>query len=147
VVRLLLEYGAMPEVEAFCIAAARGATQIVQLLLDNSADVNAKGGEYDAALEAALRGGFLLPKPPPLSEVVEPRIGYGVDTNAICADIDSTPLYAATSLEITQVVKLLLQKGVDPNARGGEFGSALKVALERRNKELIILLIANGAVI
>lgn len=44
---------------ALQVASYRGNLDIVQLLLDNGADVNAQGGDYGNALEAASKQGHL----------------------------------------------------------------------------------------
>jgi ankyrin repeat protein len=151
VVRLLLEHGAYPTSEALLNAAATGNTQMVQLLLANGADVNAMGHDYSTALFETSVGGRppwqQRLRPGTFPRVVKLLSEHGAGPMAICTKSNSTPLYVATSLGKTQVVELLLQKGADPNARCGKFGCPLKVALERRNKKLVILLIANGAVI
>ena len=43
------------------------------------------------------------------------------------------------------IVKLLLEKGVDVNAEGGEYGNALQAALFGGNEAIVKLLLENGA--
>ncbi|KAH8686634.1 hypothetical protein GQ44DRAFT_780905 [Phaeosphaeriaceae sp. PMI808] len=50
------EPGMLPGIRS-ALDAARGHDQIVKLLLDKGADVNAQGGKYSNALQAAIEGG------------------------------------------------------------------------------------------
>lgn len=54
-------------------------------------------------------------------------------------------LYYAAYCGLYEVAALLLSKGADVNAQGGEYGSALQAASARRYKEILELLLSKGA--
>ncbi|KAJ6527979.1 ankyrin repeat-containing domain protein [Mycena vulgaris] len=170
VVRLLLSYGAdfnVPDLHgensntqggrfgtalqaaAFCRPNSK-ALDIVRLLLESGADVNAEGGKYGTALTAAsLRGS---------TDVVQLLLDNGADVNAPGGELGSA-LQAACSEGATDVVRLLLSYGADvngpdlrgenSNAQGGPFGTALQAAAFCRHQskalELVRLLLDSGA--
>jgi ankyrin repeat protein len=81
----------------------------VKLLLDKSADVNAPGGEYGNALQAAsLRG---------RAQVMMLLPDKGADVNAQGGEYGNA-LQAALVEGHEQVVKLLLDKGGNVNVEG-----------------------------
>ncbi|EMD88006.1 hypothetical protein COCC4DRAFT_51902 [Bipolaris maydis ATCC 48331] len=58
---------------------------------------------------------------------------------------DQTPLYLAAQLGHQKTVKLLLDKGAEVNAQGGEYGNALQAAAARNHTAIVELLLNNGA--
>ncbi|KAJ6631778.1 hypothetical protein B0H10DRAFT_1719533, partial [Mycena sp. CBHHK59/15] len=44
-----------------------------------------------------------------------------------------------------EIVRLLLEKGADPNALGGSYGSAIQAASDTGHLEIVKLLIETGA--
>jgi hypothetical protein len=143
--------------------------QMVNLLLDLGAEVNAQGGSYGNVLQAAASNGLV--------EVVELLLDRGAEVNAQSghhgnalqaaarnrsaevvellldrgAEVNSqggffgNALQAAASNGSVEVVKLLLDRGAEVNAPGGHFGSALEAANKRRKIEVVELLLARGA--
>lgn len=101
------------------IASYDGYGEIVQLLLDRGADVNAQGGEYSNALRAASWGGH--------EKVVQILLDRGADVNAEGKEYGSA-LQAASYWGYEKIVQMLLDKGADVNAKGGWYGSALQAA-------------------
>jgi ankyrin repeat protein len=75
---------------------------VVELLLKYGADVNAQGGQYSNALQAASLGGF--------NAVVELLLKYGADVNAQSGQYGNA-LQAASSGRNEAVVELLLKNG------------------------------------
>ncbi|KAJ7274632.1 ankyrin repeat-containing domain protein [Mycena rebaudengoi] len=142
---------------------ASGRTEIVQMLLQKSAHVNAKGGKYGSALQAASKAGHM--------EIACVLLENGADVHAlggkygtalsaavannhmdmICllldngADINSSDLQTACSRGHTKLVEFLLWKGADINAAGGELGSALQAAAANGHADVVQILLDNGA--
>ncbi|KAI1274719.1 ankyrin repeat-containing domain protein [Xylaria sp. FL0933] len=120
---------------------------IVELLLEKGANINAQGGVYGNALQAACyHGGY---------EVVELLIRNGADINvqggvygnalqAASTDKNNRAL-AACCCGGHKVVKLLVKNSVDINAQGGKYGSALQAACYYGGYKVVELLIRNGA--
>ena len=106
------------------------------LLLENGADINAQGGLYGSALEAASYAGN--------EKVVMLLLKNGADINAQGGSYSSA-LKAASYVGNEKVVMLLLENGADVNAHDEIFDSALQVASLRGHKEVVELLLRNGA--
>ncbi len=62
-----------PSISLRCVTAAGGHDQVMQMLLDNGAGVNAQGGSYTNALQAASAGGH--------DQVVQMLLDQGTDVN------------------------------------------------------------------
>jgi ankyrin repeat protein len=117
-------------------AADKGYASIVELLLSQGADVNAQGGEYGNALQAALYRG----KP----AIVELLMSEGANINAQGGKYGNA-LQAASTGSDTDIVKLLLSKGADINAEGGYYGNALQAASHLGKTTIVELLLSKGA--
>lgn len=92
-------------------AASAGAyKQIVKLLLEKGADVNATGGHYGNALQAASATGH--------EESVKLLLDKKADVNATGGYYGSA-LHAVSLEGHQQIVQLLLDNGGDVNATGG----------------------------
>ncbi|KAL4982508.1 hypothetical protein BDW68DRAFT_195264 [Aspergillus falconensis] len=87
----------------------------VDLLLDKGADVNAEGGDYGSALQAASAGGY--------RDIVQLLLDKGADVNAEEGDYGSA-LQAASVRGHQDIVQLLLDKGANVNAEG-DYRSAI----------------------
>ena len=94
-----------------------GHEKVVQMLLDQGADVNAQGGEYGNALQAASVKGH--------EKVVQMLLDQGADVNAQGGNYGNA-LQAASVGGHEKVVQMLLDQGADVNAQGGEYGNALQ---------------------
>ena len=109
---------------------------IVKVLLENGAEVNAIGGEYGNALQAAsLRGDEVI---------VELLLENGAKVNAEGGRFGNA-LQAASFGGTDAIVKLLLENGAEVNAKGGHYGNALQVALQEGYEAIVKLLLENGA--
>ncbi|KAK4220622.1 hypothetical protein QBC38DRAFT_525549, partial [Podospora fimiseda] len=91
------EYG-----NALQAASLEGHQEIVKLLLDEGADVNAQGGLYDNALQAASLEGH--------QEIVKLLLDKGAGVNEQ-GGFYGNALQAASSKDHQEIVKLLLDKG------------------------------------
>ncbi|KAJ7301960.1 ankyrin repeat domain-containing protein [Mycena albidolilacea] len=112
-----------------------GYLEMTNLLIKFGADVNARGGLYETALQAASAKGH--------EAVVQLLIDKGADVNAQ-GGYDGSALQAASAEGHDAVVQLLIDKGADVNAQEGD-GTALQVALDGANYTVVRLLIDKGA--
>jgi hypothetical protein len=117
-------------------AALLGFSTIARLLLDKGAEVNAQGGEYGNALQAASVRGH--------EQVVKTLLDKGAEVNAQ-GGIYGNALQAASVRGHEQVVKMLLDKGAKVNAQGGYFGNALQAASVRGHEQVVKTLLDKGA--
>lgn len=115
---------------------------LYKLLLDNGAHVNAQGGDYGNALQAASFRGHV--------EVVQILLDKGAHVNAQGGNYGNA-LQAASCIGRDEVVQILLDKGADINAQGGKYGNALQGALAGQhefktdNSRVTQILLENGA--
>jgi ankyrin repeat protein len=108
----------------------------VQLLLDKGADVNAQGGEYGNALQAASAGDHEM--------VLQMLLNKGADVNAQGGEYGNA-LQAASYGGHEKIVQTLLDKDADVNAQGGPFGNALQAASYEGHDKIVQLLLDKGA--
>ncbi|KAH6889957.1 hypothetical protein B0T10DRAFT_43770 [Thelonectria olida] len=108
----------------------------IQLLLEKDTDVNAEGGEYGSALQAASARGH--------NKIVQLLLEKGADVNAKGGGHGSA-LQAASLGGHNKIVQLLHEKGADVNARGGRHGSALQAASAGGHDKIVQLLLEKGA--
>ena len=91
-------------------ALGRGSKEMVQLLLDNGANVNAQCGDFGNALQvASVRGD---------KEIVQLLLDNAADVNAEGGCFGNA-LFAATFLELEDIKQLLLDNGAIVNSEGG----------------------------
>jgi ankyrin repeat protein len=107
-----------------------------QKLLEMGADVNAYGGMYGTALQAATSYHH--------AEVVQLLLEKGADVN-IQGGRAGTALQAASSNGDVKIVQLLLAKGADVNMQGGRSGTALQAASSKGHANIVQLLLERGA--
>ncbi|KAJ5171634.1 NACHT nucleoside triphosphatase [Penicillium capsulatum] len=105
-------------------------------LIDKGVDINAQGGTYGNALQAASWRGH--------QDIVSLLLDKGADVNAQGGRYDSA-LYAASWGGHQGIVNLLLEKGADVNAQGGECGNALYTASQGGCQDIVNLLLEKGA--
>lgn len=124
-------------------ASERGHLNIVKLLLDRGAEVNAPPSPVAGrtALQAAARGGF--------GAIVHLLLSLGAQANAPSARYKGiTALQGACLQGNLEIVELLLRSGADVQASGGGFdgdGTALHAAAEKGHVEIVKRLIGAGA--
>jgi hypothetical protein len=106
------------------------------VLLEHRANVNAQGGYYNTALQAAAARGNTY--------VVALLLKYGANVNAQ-GGYFGTVLQAAAAQGDTDMVALLLEHGANVNAQGGYYDTAFQAAKARGNIDVITLLLKCGA--
>ena len=106
-----------------------GMSGVVELLLNQGTDVNAKSGNLGSALSAASKKGH--------ENVVRLLLEKGADVNA-----DSSALWKASRWGHEKVVQLLLDKGADVNAQNDR---AMRVASKNGQEQVVRLLLEKGA--
>ncbi len=117
-------------------ASAHGYEKVVQLLLENGANVNVRGGGHDTALKAASWKGYLA--------VVKLLLSNG-------ANVDTEAGYFGNALQVASarghlaIVDLLLSKGADVKAQGGYYNTALQAASYEGYLAIVDLLLSKGA--
>ncbi|KAJ0133227.1 hypothetical protein HZ326_23694 [Fusarium oxysporum f. sp. albedinis] len=117
------------------IACLAGLTETVRVLLSTNRNVNAQGGYYGTALQAASAKGR--------KEVVRLLLDEGADVNAQGGRYGGA-LQAASGEGHTEIVRLLLNEGADVNTQG-EYCTALLLASVSNHKEIVRLLLEKGA--
>jgi ankyrin repeat protein len=140
--RLLLEGGANVHAIAMgpchtelATAARRGFKEGVQLLLQHGADVNAGGGEYGNALQAAVIHGD--------KNVVQMLLDGGADINSQ-GGFYGTALQAAAFQGNENMAKLLLENGAIDIEGIGSRGSALAAAWSGKFTAILMLLLGHS---
>ncbi|KAI9878518.1 MAG: hypothetical protein M1830_000699 [Pleopsidium flavum] len=105
-------------------------------LINEGADVNAQGGSYGNALQAAaLRSN---------ETIYRLLLEAGADVNAQ-GGLYCTALQAAAYEDNEPICRLLLETGADVNAQGGHYGNALQAAASEDNETIVRLLLETGA--
>ncbi|KAJ5642275.1 hypothetical protein N7490_006275 [Penicillium lividum] len=117
-------------------ASVNGYEKVVQLLLENGAEVNAQGGFYGNALQAASYEGH--------DKIVQLLLEKGAEVNAQGGACGNA-LQAASLRGYDTTVQLLLEKGAEVNAQGGYYGNALQAASIKGHDKIVQLLLEKGA--
>ncbi|KAF0324955.1 hypothetical protein GQ607_007848 [Colletotrichum asianum] len=108
----------------------------VMTLLEMGAEVNAQGGKYGNALQAASYAGNY--------QVVCLLLARGADKNMSGGHF-GTALQAACAGGHERIVDVLLDSGADVDVPGGIFGSALQAACANRNWKIASMLLDRAA--
>ncbi|KAI5840807.1 hypothetical protein DFP73DRAFT_557932 [Morchella snyderi] len=118
------------------LASEYGNKDVTYILLDRGADVNAQGGDFGNALQAAAYEGH--------EKVMQMLLDRGADVNAQGGCFGNA-LQAAASDGHEKVMQMLLDRGADVNAQGGDFGNALQAAAYKGHEKLVQMLLDRGA--
>lgn len=116
-------------------AAQSGLYVTTRLLLGRHAEVNAEGGHFGNALQAALIGGH--------NQVVKILLEKGAEVNAQGGHLGNA-LQAASYRDHEQIVETLLDRGAEVSAQGGHFGTALQAASSGGHKQVVETLLEKG---
>lgn len=124
--------------DEFLRARHRRFSDVIVLLLERGADVNAKGGHFGSPLQAVSWACRF--------NLVKLLLSHGADVNAQNG-VHGTALQAASMNKYSSfnVVQLLLSHGADVNAQGGRHGTALQAASYFGLLDIVELLIKHGA--
>ena len=122
--------------------------EMVRLLLDRGANVQARNGEEDTALHIATRAGRAGPSVTKETiEIVDLLISRGADLEAK-PDTGFTPLHQAAAWSRVKIAELLLKKGAKVNSRtdGSRGSNPLHAAvIIERSYPMAKLLVDYGA--
>jgi len=116
-------------------ACLKGQMQIAEMLLGRGARVNARNAAGVTPLHDAALGGN--------AEVVKLLLDHGAEINARDRESSATPLHFAASMGRVDVVELLLARGADVAAKNARGLTALGVAEENNQGEVVALLRKN----
>jgi ankyrin repeat protein len=117
-------------------AAVGGLLHTVDRQLNRDAEVNAEGGYFGNALQAASFNGH--------EQIVRLLVEKGANVNAEGGWYGNA-LQAASSSDHEQIVRLLVEKGANVNAEGVEYGNALQAASYGGHEQIVRLLVEKGA--
>lgn len=120
-------------IDAVAIAASYGHNDIIRLLLEKDADVEAKG-----TFGTPLRSACLMNR----KSTVQLLISTGAATNAASL---GDALYSASLQGHANIVTLLIREGADVNHRTGTYKTALHAAAYKGHKDVVEILIGAGA--
>ncbi|KAJ7440551.1 ankyrin repeat domain-containing protein, partial [Mycena galericulata] len=118
------------------IAAAGGHIEIVRILLEKGANINAAGGREGSSLHIAAARGH--------TEIVRILLEKGANVNA-AGGRDGSSLHIAAARGHIENVRILLEKGANVNAAEGGDGSSLQAAAARGHTEIVGILLEKGA--
>ena len=120
------------------MAAYMGFADVVKVLLNQGADVNATTttGRKRSAMHRGVWSGS--------SDVVALLIGHGADLE-VRGIHGETPLHAAAGERDPNIARLVIEQGVSLNEKDERGQTPLDWALDRENKTVVELLLAGGA--
>ncbi|RDW57688.1 hypothetical protein BP5796_12489 [Coleophoma crateriformis] len=125
--------------QAFFYASRNGHRSMVELLQKHGADIEYWNKQGENALYIAAHHGQYL--------VVQMLLQLHMNPNAASPTPSrfKNPLQAAASIGSEPVVRLLLEKGAEVNAQGGQYGNPLQAAATIGSEPVVRLLLEKGA--
>jgi cytohesin len=125
--------------------AAGNSLENTKILLDNGADVKAKG---DDGMNAFIQSTFGILSKKVSTEVMDLLLENGADLNSALSSKDAggwTALHFASINGDIELVEYLILKGADVNKTSDEGSTALSLARQEKNEALVSLLKKHGA--
>ncbi|XP_063921124.1 uncharacterized protein LOC135135934 [Zophobas morio] len=111
---------------------------VIKLLIEKGIDVNVQDGNGKTALQLACKQGVY--------KNVEMLLYSGASINIVDKDKMNALHYASKSWKTNRnVIKLLIEKGIDVNAQDGNGKTALQLACENSAYEIAKKLLSSGA--
>ena len=136
------------------LAAWYGDLEMVQVLLDYEADVNARGHDEWTPLHLVTQGidsfGILQHGPQMLADVARLLLEHGADVTAL-TNYGETPLHTAAKWKTVEVIRVLIEHGADVGAKNNRSSTPLHnavehlYAVEHRTVEVVRVLLEHGA--
>lgn len=129
--------------ECLRTACDRGHDELVKLLIEYNADVNAQDCRDGNPLVVASESGH--------AQVVQLLVNYGANVNQTWEDTSTepsfwvSPLHQACLWGHKEVTKILLDHHADINAQCGRYNTALMAACYYQSEEFVEMLLAHGA--
>ena len=115
---------------ALYTASQQGHSNIVQMLLNMGADMNAKSEEFAPALFIASEEGH--------TDIVTMLLNNGADINVkSAANRGGTAIIVASQNDRKEIVKVLLEKGANVNATNDNGVSALQTAFHFGRTDIV----------
>ncbi|KAE8995186.1 hypothetical protein PF011_g16430 [Phytophthora fragariae] len=127
-----------PEVAPLAAAAQNGHVEVIQVLLQNSADVDAHDGDWDSALHEAVYSGQVEAA----RTLVEASLGANVNKRNRSG---WTPLMGAAHRNFVVIMELLVWKGASLMLKTKDGRTALHIAAEEGHTEATRFLLGRGA--
>lgn len=124
------------------VASRQGHNEVVKLLLDHGADINANTPGRSKG-HTALRAASLGFRNATIA-VVRLLLERGADIDAQ-SDSEGTALHEAVGVRNTEIARLLLEKGARLDIEQEVVGTALHIASRNGSKDLVQLLLESGA--
>ncbi|MBA3700409.1 MAG: ankyrin repeat domain-containing protein [Planctomycetes bacterium] len=117
-------------------AASLGKAELITLLLDKGADINAKAKDGSAPLHLAVKR----------SHPVAVKLLFARGANPSAKDQEgNSPLHVASELYVPDMLKVLTDLGAMVNARNNENWTPLHLAANRGKREVVEYLLSAGA--
>lgn len=123
-------------------------TEVAELLISKGADINAEDDCKETPLSAALEGSgkFHYPEVAKLLISKGANVNYKTFSDKNCLYSGETSLTTIVGMGDIEIVKLLLEKGADPNEKNSRGETPLFIVTATVwNTEIAKLLISNGA--
>ncbi len=121
---------------ALLLAAKKGDSKTVRLLINSGADINIRKYGGKTALDLAIENGH--------SQVVKILLDSENNVNVLKSS-DNSPLFVAAEKNYIEIVKLLLDAGINVNTKGKNGETAISYAVRHNNIEIVKILLNAGA--